>query len=107
MFSSYRNQLVDLLCKSTDWFLYDGTLVVKGLRDRDSYYEGFETNNLQNSRNSDNLSALLKNDTENIKIVQSLAKKDLSLIVTMRITFRQKLYVVSMQPKPCLMLRLI
>ena len=24
MFPSYRNQSVDLLCKSTDWFLYDG-----------------------------------------------------------------------------------
>ena len=24
MFPSYRNQLVDLLYKSTDWFLYDG-----------------------------------------------------------------------------------
>ena len=28
---SYRKQSVDLLCKSTDWFLYDGTLVDKGL----------------------------------------------------------------------------
>ena len=26
MFSSYRNQAVDLLCKSTDWFLYDGNI---------------------------------------------------------------------------------
>ena len=24
LFPSYRNQSVDLLCKSTDWFLYDG-----------------------------------------------------------------------------------
>ena len=32
MFPSYRNQSVDLLCKSTDWFLYImGTLVVKKL----------------------------------------------------------------------------
>ena len=31
MFPSYRNQSVDLLCKSTDWFLYDRTLAVKGL----------------------------------------------------------------------------
>ena len=33
MFPSYRNQSVDLFCKSADWFLYDmmGTLVVKGL----------------------------------------------------------------------------
>ena len=33
MFPSYRKQSVDLLCKSTDWFLYDGTLAVKGLSD--------------------------------------------------------------------------
>ena len=26
MFQSYRNQSVDLLCKSTDWFLYDGNI---------------------------------------------------------------------------------
>ena len=26
MFPSYRNQSVDLLCKSTDWFLYDGNI---------------------------------------------------------------------------------
>ena len=26
MFPSYRNQFVDLLCKSTDWFLYDGNI---------------------------------------------------------------------------------
>ena len=32
MFSSYRNQSADLLCKSTDWFLYMRTLVIKGLR---------------------------------------------------------------------------
>ena len=32
MFPSYRNQSVDLLCKSTDWFLYMGTLAVKGLK---------------------------------------------------------------------------
>ena len=32
MFPSYRNQPVDLLCKSTDWCLCDGTLVVKGLK---------------------------------------------------------------------------
>ena len=25
-FSSYRNQSVDLLWKSTDWFLYDGNI---------------------------------------------------------------------------------
>ena len=31
MFHSYRNQSVDLLSKSTDWFLYDGKLVVKSL----------------------------------------------------------------------------
>ena len=31
MFPSYRNQSVDLQSKSTDWFLYDGTLAVKGL----------------------------------------------------------------------------
>ena len=31
MFPSYRNQLVDLQSKSTDWFLMMGTLVVKGL----------------------------------------------------------------------------
>ena len=31
MFPSYRNQSVDLQSKSTDWFLYDGTLVVKRL----------------------------------------------------------------------------
>ena len=23
---SYRNQSIDLLCKSTDWFLYDGDI---------------------------------------------------------------------------------
>ena len=33
MFPLYRNQLVDLLCKSTDWFL---TLVVKGLNNASS-----------------------------------------------------------------------
>ena len=26
MFSSYRNQSVDLLCKSTDWFLHNGNI---------------------------------------------------------------------------------
>ena len=26
MFPSYRNQSVDLLCKSADWFLYDGNI---------------------------------------------------------------------------------
>ena len=26
MFSSYRNQLVDLQSKPTDWFLYDGNI---------------------------------------------------------------------------------
>ena len=26
MFPSYRNQSVDLQCKSTDWFLYDGNI---------------------------------------------------------------------------------
>ena len=26
MFPSYRNQSVDLRCKSTDWFLYDGNI---------------------------------------------------------------------------------
>ena len=26
MFQSFRNQSVDLLCKSTDWFLYDGNI---------------------------------------------------------------------------------
>ena len=31
MFPSYRKQSDDLLCKSTDWFLYDGNMVVKGL----------------------------------------------------------------------------
>ena len=31
MFPLHRNQSVDLLCKSTDWFLYDGKLAVKGL----------------------------------------------------------------------------
>ena len=31
MFPSYRNKLIDLLCKSTDWFIYDGSLVLKGL----------------------------------------------------------------------------
>ena len=31
MFPSYRNQSVDLQSKSTEWFLYMGTLVVKGL----------------------------------------------------------------------------
>ena len=28
MFPSYRNQLVDLQGKSTDWFLYDGNIAV-------------------------------------------------------------------------------
>ena len=32
MFPSYRNQSVDLLCKSTDWFLYNGNIGRKGLR---------------------------------------------------------------------------
>ena len=32
MFLSYRNQSIDLLCKSIDWFLYRETLVVKGLK---------------------------------------------------------------------------
>ena len=31
MFPSYRNQSVDLQSKLTDWFLYDGTYVVKRL----------------------------------------------------------------------------
>ena len=26
MFPSYRNQSVEFLCKSTDWFLYDGNI---------------------------------------------------------------------------------
>ena len=26
IFSAYRNQSVDLLCKSTDWFLYNGNI---------------------------------------------------------------------------------
>ena len=26
MFPSYTNQPVDLLCNSTDWFLYDGNI---------------------------------------------------------------------------------
>ena len=26
MLPSYRNQSVDLLCKSTEWFLYDGKI---------------------------------------------------------------------------------
>ena len=26
MFPSYRNKSVDLLCKSTDWFQYDGNI---------------------------------------------------------------------------------
>ena len=37
MFPSYRNQSVDLLCKSTNWFLYDGNLVVKGLIEINSF----------------------------------------------------------------------
>ena len=33
MFPSHRNQSVDFQSKSTDWFLYEGSLDVK-------YYEG-------------------------------------------------------------------
>ena len=28
---SYRKQSIDLLCKSNDWFLYEGIMVVNGL----------------------------------------------------------------------------
>ena len=35
MFPSYKNQSVDLQSKSTDWFLCDGTLVVKGIKKSD------------------------------------------------------------------------
>ena len=31
MFPSYRNQSVDLLCKSADWFLYDGNIIKNAL----------------------------------------------------------------------------
>ena len=35
MFQSYRNQSVDLLCNSTDWFLYGGNIgVFRGYRKR-------------------------------------------------------------------------
>ena len=29
---SYRNQSIDLLCKSMDWFLYEGNITLSGLR---------------------------------------------------------------------------
>ena len=29
---SYRNQSIDLLCKSMNWFLYDGNILLNGLR---------------------------------------------------------------------------
>ena len=31
---SYRNQSIDFLCKSFDWFLYERNICVKGLRTR-------------------------------------------------------------------------
>ena len=32
MLPSYRNQSIDLLCKSMDWFLYEGNITLSGLR---------------------------------------------------------------------------
>ena len=32
MLPSYRNQSIDLLCKSMDWFLYEGNITFSGLR---------------------------------------------------------------------------
>ena len=34
---SYRNQSIDLQSKSIDWFLYEGALVVKGLKNKALY----------------------------------------------------------------------
>ena len=34
---SYRNQSIDLLCKSMDWFLYDNGCVLKKLMDQHTY----------------------------------------------------------------------
>ena len=44
MLRSYRNQSVDLQTKSTDWFLRDGKLVVKRLKDNIQIMEYNVTN---------------------------------------------------------------
>ena len=37
MFSSYRNQSVDLQSKSTDWFLYDWNIVREKVKDKPKF----------------------------------------------------------------------
>ena len=37
-FLSYRNQYIDLLCKSVYWFLYDGDLSHDGVKGRKYFY---------------------------------------------------------------------
>ena len=36
---SYRNELIDLLCKSIDWFLYEGNTDISWVK---CYYEGLK-----------------------------------------------------------------
>ena len=45
MFPSYRKQSVDLQSKSTDWFLYDGNIVAKGLTQKKSFRKILPCNN--------------------------------------------------------------
>ena len=37
MLPSYRNLSVDLLCRSTDWFLYDGNIGLQNVKLRLTY----------------------------------------------------------------------
>ena len=46
---SYRNQSIDFLCKSNDWFLYEATLALNGLNEVNSIHL-FEYKRVQNSR---------------------------------------------------------
>ena len=41
---SYRNQSIDLLCRSMDWFLYDNGPHHERVNSRDSYYATFLPN---------------------------------------------------------------
>ena len=43
MFTSYRNQSVDLQSKSTDWFLYDGNIGRLKVKVTQAYFRPCET----------------------------------------------------------------
>ena len=47
MFRSYRNQSVDLLCKSIDWFVYDED-TGEWVNDNDNDIENLQTKNISN-----------------------------------------------------------